>query len=83
MSSLKKIKVNNVEYDIADSVSGFATTTYVDEHHDSTKVDVSTLSDYSTTSEMNSAISSAVSDMATKTWVTEYVDSIDGDDDYY
>lgn len=66
MNQINKIRVNGVDYSIEDNTSGYATTSYVEEYHDSTKAD-----------------KSEISDMATKSWVQEYIQSLDGDDEYY
>lgn len=63
---INKIRVNGVDYTIEDNTSNYATTSYVDNHHDSTKAD-----------------KSEISDMATQTWVQEYIANLDGDDEYY
>lgn len=134
MSNIKKIRVNNVDYDIQDNVSGFATTDYVNNHHDTSKADKADtytksetdiqISNYHDTSkvdkingkglssndyttveknklanlenyddtlikssiqdlEENKVNKSELSDMATKSWVQEYINNLDGDDEYY
>lgn len=47
---INKIKVGDIHYDIQDNTSGYATTSYVEEYHDSTKADKSEISDMATKS---------------------------------